>query len=109
MVLRITFFLSIIGLISCGPAPAGTHIDGPIDPVALYQLHCTDCHGADGKLGLTGATDLSISVIDLEARVDIIENGSENGKMSPFGIEHYGSLSDEQIAALATFIETLRN
>ena len=26
---------------------------------ALYRLHCATCHGADGKLGLNGAGDLT--------------------------------------------------
>lgn len=68
----------------------------------LYDISCTPCHGMDGKMSLMGAPDLSISIIDMEARIQIIKNGK--GAMTPFS----NSLNDEQIRAVAEYIETLR-
>lgn len=68
----------------------------------LYDISCTPCHGMDGKMGLMGAPDLSVSIIDMEARIQVIKNGK--GAMTPFS----GSLNDEQINAVAEYIETLR-
>ncbi len=69
----------------------------------LFDASCVTCHGVDGKLGLMGAPDLSLSMIDLVTRIDIIKNGK--GGMTAFG----GSLNDEQIVAVAEYVETLRN
>ncbi len=68
----------------------------------LYDISCTPCHGMDGKLGLLQASDLSSSTLDLNTRIEIIKHGK--GGMTPFS----GSLNDEQIHAVAEYIETLR-
>ena len=68
----------------------------------LFNASCISCHETDGKLRLMGASDLSISTMDVDIRVDIIKNGK--GAMTPFG----GSLNDEQIIAVAEYVETLR-
>ena len=74
----------------------------------LYIRHCVDCHGEDGALGLMGAKDLTTSSMSKEDRIEIIKNGSKNGKMQPFGLEHYGDLDDSEIEAVAVYLETLR-
>lgn len=48
---------------------------------SLYSMHCAQCHGEDGKLGASGAKDLSKSSLS-EAQISkIIENGK--GAMPP--------------------------
>ncbi len=69
----------------------------------LYNASCLSCHGADGKLNLMGAKDLSISTMDLNARIEIITNGKN--AMTPF----LGMLNEEQIKAVAEYTETLKN
>ena len=69
----------------------------------LYNASCVSCHGADGKLALMGAKDLTQSAMDLNAKVEIIKNGKN--AMSPFG----AMLNDEQIKAVAEYTETLKN
>ena len=69
----------------------------------LYNASCVSCHGADGKLALMGAKDLTKSAMDLNAKVEIIKNGKN--AMSPFG----AMLNDEQIKAVAEYTETLKN
>ena len=73
----------------------------------LYKKHCSLCHGMDGKLGLAGAGDLTLSVIPHEEIVNIITNGkTENpGKiMTAFK----DVLNEEEIDAIATFAEGFR-
>jgi cytochrome c553 len=68
----------------------------------LFNASCTSCHGADGKLRLLEAADLSTSSMELSARIELIKNGK--GAMTPFG----GTLNDEQIKAVAEYSQTLK-
>lgn len=68
----------------------------------LYSASCAKCHGADGTLNLLGAKDLSVSTMDLNARIEIIKNGKN--AMTPF----FGMLNEEQIKAVAEYTETLK-
>lgn len=45
------------------------------DGKSLYEVKCTMCHGADGKLGMSGAKDLSVSILDNAAVKEIIIHG----------------------------------
>ncbi len=69
----------------------------------LYNAACLSCHGADGKLGTMGARNLSVSTMDLSARIEIIKNGKSS--MNPFK----GLLTDEQIKAVAEFSKSIKN
>jgi uncharacterized membrane protein SirB2 len=68
----------------------------------IYTANCSRCHGDDGKLGLAGAVDLSMSTMDLVTKVNVITNG-KNGIMPA-----YGMLGEEQIQAVAAYTETLK-
>lgn len=68
----------------------------------IYKQYCIICHGADGKLAVSGAKDLSISTISLEERINQVTNGK--GLMTPYK----DILSEEQIFAVATYLEELR-
>ena len=72
------------------------------DTASLYQNNCAKCHGDDGKMGLAGAKDLSVSVLSDEETKAIIKNGKN--AMSGYG----KSLSDAEISALAEYVKTLR-
>lgn len=58
-------------------------IAGPVTPVItsensggeLYSAYCIKCHGDDGKLGMMGARDLSVTMLDHEGIKNIIANG----------------------------------
>ena len=71
----------------------------PIQPdgQAVFRQNCVVCHGADGKLGLNGAKDLSQSQLTLEARVAQVTNGKN--LMPPFGKQ----LRPEEIKAVAEY------
>ena len=72
------------------------------DGMAVFRKNCITCHGADGKLGLNGAKDLSASSISVEERMEIITNGKK--LMTPFK----AVLSVEEIKAVATYTMTLK-
>jgi mono/diheme cytochrome c family protein len=42
---------------------------------SLYTMHCAQCHGEDGKLGSSGAKDLSVSKLSDDKILQIIKNG----------------------------------
>jgi mono/diheme cytochrome c family protein len=66
----------------------------------IFEEKCTLCHGGDGKLGLSGAKDLSITQLNHSSIVEIITNGKN--AMTPYK----DVLSVEQIEAVSSYIET---
>ena len=68
----------------------------------VYLKHCKLCHGKDGQRMMSGAKDLSVSAMSLEERVKIITEGK--GKMASYSAK----ISEEEIEAVAMYIETLR-
>lgn len=99
-----------VAIYSCGgngsatenPADTSAETNRTISGVQLYKDNCLVCHGADGKAGMSGATDLSTSVLSHESTMDVITNG-RNG-MRPFGSQ----FSKEEIEAIAKHVESLR-
>lgn len=77
---------------------SGSNLNGQ----ELFNASCISCHGADGKLGLMEASDLSISTMELTAKIEIIKNGK--GAMTPFA----EILTEEQIKAVAEYSESLK-
>jgi cytochrome c6 len=75
-----------------------------VNGLELYLTNCALCHGSDGKKGVGGAKDLSVSTLSHEQAVNIITLGSPKG-MTPYK----DVLSTDEIDAVATYIETLRN
>ena len=67
----------------------------------IYKQYCVACHGADGKMALNGAKDLSISEIDMKERINQITNGK--GMMTPYK----DILSEEQIKNVAEYLDEL--
>ena len=69
---------------------------------ALYLKHCKLCHGKDGQRMLGGAKDLSGSTMSVDERIKIITDGK--GKMASYA----SKINQEEIEAVANYIETLR-
>lgn len=67
----------------------------------LYTKNCKICHGADGVLGLGGASNLKISTLTETEIVDVISKG--RGNMSAFK-----QLNDQELEALKNYLITLR-
>jgi mono/diheme cytochrome c family protein len=88
-------------------APAGT---GPTEVStdtqalgkSIYTQYCVSCHGEDGKLGLSGAKDLSISQLDSTG----INTMVNEGKNAMTGFKTI--LSAEQVNAVSQYVKTLR-
>jgi mono/diheme cytochrome c family protein len=72
------------------------------DGKTIFETNCISCHGADGQAGVAGAANLSTSALDANSKVEIIRNGK--GTMQAFG----GALTEEEIQAVAAYIETLK-
>lgn len=70
--------------------------------MAIFKKNCVTCHGADGKLGLNGAKDLTQSMLTVEERIPIITKGKN--LMTPFE----KILTPEEIQAVAQYTTTLR-
>ncbi|MDO9186636.1 MAG: SirB2 family protein [Bacteroidia bacterium] len=77
---------------------SGSNLNGQ----EIFNASCISCHGADGKLGLMEASDLSISTMEFAAKIEIIKNGK--GAMTPFA----EILTEEQIKAVAEYTESLK-
>lgn len=73
-----------------------------VDGKTVFESRCVSCHGEDGQLGLMDAPNLAKSELDAAARIEIITKGK--GVMQPFG----GMLTEEEIQAVATYVETLK-
>ena len=71
------------------------------DGAAIFRQYCVTCHGADGKLGLNGAKDLTISTLTLEERINVITYGKK--VMTPFN----EVLTPEEIKAVAEYTQKL--
>ncbi|MBP7807836.1 MAG: cytochrome c [Bacteroidia bacterium] len=63
----------------------------------IYALKCANCHGADGKLGFSGAADISKTMMS----ADSIKLTILNGK----GLMMAVDITDEQAAAVAAYVE----
>ncbi len=69
---------------------------------SLYLIHCASCHGEDGKLGASGAKDLSVSKLSDKEIENIINKGKnamppmnvllENKENIDLAIKHVKSL-----------------
>lgn len=66
-----------------------------------FDTYCILCHGADGKLGLNGSKDLSISILTTAERIDQVTNGK--GLMTPFK----EILTEAEISAVVNYTESL--
>lgn len=75
--------------------------DGVVDGKALFINECAKCHGTDGKLGLVGSADLSLTKLSVEELSSVIKNGK--GTMPKFDY-----LTEAEIAGLTDYIVTLK-
>jgi uncharacterized membrane protein SirB2 len=66
------------------------------DGKSLYEMNCSLCHGADGKLGAVGAKDLHLSTLDVAGIREVILNGK--GNMQPVKV------NDTQASAIAEYV-----
>ncbi|MFO0494334.1 MAG: c-type cytochrome [Flavobacteriia bacterium] len=81
---KLLFFSSILVLFSCsskGSVKENNELvenEEEFSGKELYLQQCALCHGEDGKLGASGAKDLSVSKLDAAGMRSIIMKG-KNG------------------------------
>ncbi|MBK9284419.1 MAG: cytochrome c [Sphingobacteriaceae bacterium] len=68
------------------------------DGKALYVNNCSMCHGDNGKLGVMGAKDISLSTMNEQQIVNVILKGEKSMNPVPVSIE--------QANAIAAYVET---
>ncbi len=66
------------------------------DGESLYKANCVLCHGSDGKLGASGAKDLSTSTMEFSEMKEIILHGK--------GLMPAAQVNEEQAAAIAEYV-----
>lgn len=100
------FLLNVIAfvvLVSCGGSSSPTaDTGGKNKGEKIYNQLCTPCHGTDGKQGVSGAKDLSVSPMSLDERIRIITDGKT---VMP---AYKTSLSEEEIKAVAEYTLSLK-
>lgn len=87
-------------VIACAGKEPNKNAAAP-DGEAIYKKYCVLCHGIDGKLGLNGSKDLSVSKVTEAERIIQITKGKNT--MTPFE----GILSTQEIKAVAAYSMTL--
>jgi mono/diheme cytochrome c family protein len=95
----IPLFLMVL-ILACG-GKQNNEAKSAADGEAIYKKYCTVCHGVDGKLGLNGSKDITISKLTEAERIEQIKIGKNT--MTPFK----GILSEEEIKAVAAYSMTL--
>ncbi len=108
MVLRSSFFsISFLLLTACGSGASDSDALPNETPEEkgenLYILNCASCHGEDGKLGSSGAKDLSVSKLNDKQIEQIIRKG-KNAMPSQEAILE----TDENIKLVIEHLKTLR-
>ena len=111
MVLKFLFFGLLIVCVSCSVKTNETSEELTIDenkPFTeedaknLYSLRCVSCHGEDGKLGMSGAKDLSVSKLTDGEILEIIQAGKN--AMPSFN----STIPEEQQKMLVPIVKSLR-
>ena len=85
------------------PSNSEVEADSPsvadVDAKKIWKVRCIACHGLYGDMGTNGAANLQEATSDLDYRINIITNGSENGVMTAFG----EILEPHEIEAMARY------
>lgn len=68
----------------------------------IFAKSCVNCHGADGKMGGSGAMDLSASVLSAEEAQAVIRKGRN-------AMPGYKDLTDEQVSSVAQYIQQFKS
>ncbi|WP_018341448.1 SirB2 family protein [Cytophaga aurantiaca] len=92
-------YITPVAIVDSSSAQGPTAVD---EGEIIYTAKCALCHGADGKLMLNGAKDLSVSKLTKSEAIEMIKSGK--GIMPPFKDE----FNEKQLNALADYAEGLR-
>lgn len=106
MVLRISFVGLVFLAFGCNSSSSSietTENPEVLTGQQLFVKNCASCHGMDGKLGMSGAKDLTLSKLNREATIEIINKGKNN--MPPFEMM---LSSQSNVESVADFILSLK-
>ena len=95
-------FRKTLGFLLVLTLPLRAALAGPSPGQVLFVRHCAPCHGADGRLGLNGAHDLTKSNLNPFGRGYLVQNGM--GKMPAF----QKKLSPQVIEQIVLYSMTLK-
>ncbi len=96
--MMLAFIFACAGKDKSPSADAGETANGE----QVFKKYCITCHGADGKLGVNGAKDLTACKFTLAERENQVRKGKNT--MTPFE----GILTEAQIKAVAEYTMTLK-
>lgn len=68
----------------------------------IFEQNCVTCHGLNGNLQVSGASDLTKSDLDKEQLIKVIKEGRNS--MNPYK----DLLTEPQIDAVANYVHELR-
>lgn len=95
-------FAACLLVIACGSASTDTPVEKPVTGQQLFNLHCRMCHGKDGKLGIGGAKDLTVSTLSKPEMAALVAQGK--GAMAAYE----GLLTPKQIDAVVDHVRSLQ-
>lgn len=104
----LSFLLSLTILLACGSkqqskqSDTGLEQTSSIDGKTIYNRECVLCHGELGDKGVAGSANLTQSLLTLDERVYVINNG--RGIMQPFK----NKLTPGEIEAVARYTQELK-
>lgn len=106
MALRRPAFLLTLALLmsGCGgdDAQGGRPPEAPRPGADIYKDQCTLCHGKDGRLGINGAKDLTLSSLTRDEMIQVVTNGK--GLMMPY----QRVLDPKEIEAVVHHVRSLK-
>lgn len=89
--------------VACSQQPAqDSNVEIEVSGSQLYSENCKICHGEDGKAGISGATDLSVSTLESDSVAHFILKGKKS--MPPFSF-----LFEEDNEALKRVVEHVQS
>lgn len=96
-----TFFLLVLVIACAGKEKSNPYSATP-DGAALFKKYCVLCHGVDGKLGLNGSKDITVTALTLDEIIVQVTKGKNT--MTPFE----GIMTPEEIKAVSEYAITLK-
>jgi mono/diheme cytochrome c family protein len=96
--------LFTIVMSACGrPTEGVMRPEQVVDFGTLYDANCAGCHGIDGRHGVAQALNdpAYLALVSVSRVCDVISRGVPGTPMSAFAREAGGTLTDEQVAAVA--------
>jgi mono/diheme cytochrome c family protein len=100
--------VAMIMLVACGSGPEQYVLPDQVMAFGtLYKDNCAGCHGLNGRYGAARPLNdrLYLALIGKERLRHVIANGVAGTTMPPFAQDQGGTLTDQQITALADEME----